>query len=166
MSERSKSNTDPKEPEIVAVTRKARTELLAKVAVSRMELERSMQDDLDKIAANEQSLRAYGVPFGGRPPRMLFLQPVDAAILLLMEAGGDVSMPEDDLIDMMLKEGVSMANEQPRGSITRAFGRDSVKDNRLTFADTKVSINKTYFQEKIRDADLAQKDRKAKKDIK
>lgn len=112
-----------------------------------------IQETFKKLDLVEDLLAKYDSTFTPPPRRLSFLQPVDAAIVVLMESGYD-KMPVDELIRRMLAHGVcrgSQGRGGPKATIMRGFGHSTVK-KRLHFdkATGYVSIAKGYYEKQMR----------------
>jgi hypothetical protein len=134
---------EPRHEGLVRESRAERERLLKELDKATRE---TVPELLRAIAEQEAILLRRDPNFVAPPRRLSFLQPVDAAILLLMESGNE-SILESTLIDMMLAHGVCLGNSRPRADIARSFGRMSVR-KRLNFdkATGRVSIAKAEQQ--------------------
>jgi len=110
---------------------------------------------LDKV---EDLLAEYDPGFVAPPRRLSNLKPVDAAIVLLLESGRSY-IPENELIDLLLAEGVCFGNWQPKRDIRRAFSSKSQKMLEVNKETVKkeVSLSKHFYEVRARDVKRARK---------
>ncbi|HZP24988.1 MAG TPA: hypothetical protein VFB04_16205 [Terriglobales bacterium] len=102
-----------------------------------------VQRDRKLLAQTEAQLAIYDLNFHQTLTRLVFLKPLQAATVLLMENDNE-PMLEGDLIDLMLAHGVCLGNEDPRGDILRSFSRDGTR-KKLHFENGYVSISREYY---------------------